>query len=40
MLPGLGYPYIVLRLGRANPDLAGPPVTPRLDPTETVHEIG
>src|SRR5690348_3610026 len=40
MLSGAGYPYIALRLGRANPDLAGPPVTPRLDPAETVHEIG
>jgi nitroreductase len=40
MLSGVGYPYIALRLGRANADLAGPPVTPRLDPAETVHEIG
>jgi nitroreductase len=39
LLPGVGYPYIALRIGRANPDLAGPPVTPRLDPAETIREI-
>jgi nitroreductase len=39
LLSGLGYPYIALRLGRADPDLASPPVTPRLDPAETIREI-
>ena len=39
LLAGVGYPYIAVRLGRADVDLAGPPVTPRLDPAETVHEI-
>ncbi len=39
LLSGLGYPYIAVRLGRADPDLAGPPATPRLNPTETIREI-
>ncbi|MFB9237906.1 Acg family FMN-binding oxidoreductase [Plantactinospora siamensis] len=29
-LSGMGYPYLVLRLGIADPDQAGPPHTPRL----------
>jgi len=39
LLRGAGYPYLVLRLGRADPDLTGPPMTPRLDPAETINEI-
>ncbi|MTK01645.1 Acg family FMN-binding oxidoreductase [Micromonospora sp. CP22] len=35
VLSGLGYPYLVLRLGIADPDHAGPPHTPRL-PREQV----
>ena len=36
MLSGLGYPYIAMRLGLADPDEAGPPHTPRLRATQTV----
>jgi nitroreductase len=39
LLAGVGYPYIVLRLGRPDPDLAGPPLTPRLAAAETIREI-
>ncbi|MGC5022996.1 Acg family FMN-binding oxidoreductase [Micromonospora sp. DT47] len=35
LLSGLGFPYLVLRLGIADPTHAGPPHTPRL-PTEQV----
>ncbi|MFJ6196973.1 Acg family FMN-binding oxidoreductase [Micromonospora sp. NPDC092111] len=35
LLSGLGFPYLVLRLGIADPAQAGPPRTPRL-PTEQV----
>ncbi|WP_207892628.1 nitroreductase family protein [Micromonospora sp. MW-13] len=35
VLAGLGYPYLVLRMGIADPEHAGPPHTPRL-PTEQV----
>ena len=35
MLLGIGYPYLVLRLGIADPEHAGPPHTPRL-PVEQV----
>ncbi|GAA4263071.1 NAD(P)H nitroreductase [Dactylosporangium darangshiense] len=38
MLGELGYAYLVLRLGTADPDHAGPPHTPRL-PAEQVIEI-
>jgi nitroreductase len=38
MLGELGYPYLVLRLGTADPDHAGPPHTPRLS-AEQVIEI-
>ncbi|MFG2055220.1 Acg family FMN-binding oxidoreductase [Micromonospora sp. NPDC048930] len=36
MLSELGYPYISMRLGIADPTHAGPPHTPRLDAAETV----
>jgi nitroreductase len=39
MLAALGHPYLVLRLGLADPDHAGPPHTPRLDPTQTVEIV-
>lgn len=32
----IGYPYLVLRLGTADPDSAGPPHTPRLPASQTV----
>ncbi|MET7402420.1 nitroreductase [Dactylosporangium sp. NPDC005572] len=38
MLSDTGYPYLVLRLGVADPDHAGPPHTPRL-PADQVIEV-
>jgi nitroreductase len=39
VLAGLGHPQLVLRLGLADPDHAGPPHTPRLDPSQTVEIV-
>jgi nitroreductase len=36
LLAGLGEPYLVLRLGHADPDHAGPPHTPRLPAEQTI----
>lgn len=36
VISAVGYPYIVLRLGTADPDTAGPPHTPRLPASQTV----
>jgi nitroreductase len=36
LLAGLGEPYLVLRLGRADPDHPGPPHTPRLPTHQTI----
>ena len=36
LLAGLGEPYLVLRLGRADPDHAGPAHTPRLPAEQTI----
>lgn len=36
MLANLGHPYLVLRLGMADPDHAGPPHTPRLPAAQVV----
>jgi nitroreductase len=36
LLSGVGYPYIAIRLGAADPDHAGPPHTPRLTAAQTV----
>lgn len=36
MLAGLGHPYLVLRLGIADPEHAGPPHTPRLPAAQVV----
>lgn len=36
LLAGLGEPYLVLRLGLADPDHAGPPHTPRLPAEQTI----
>jgi hypothetical protein len=36
ILADLGYPYLVLRLGLADPDTAGPPHTPRMPATQVV----
>lgn len=36
LLAELGHPYLVLRLGMADPDQPGPPHTPRLTVTQTV----
>jgi nitroreductase len=38
LLSNIGYPYLVLRLGHADPDHAGPPHTPRL-PTDQVVDV-
>jgi nitroreductase len=39
LLTGLGHPYLVLRLGLADPDHPGPPATPRLAPAQTVEIV-
>jgi nitroreductase len=39
LLAGLGHPYLVLRLGLADPDHPGPPATPRLAPAQTVEIV-
>ncbi|MER7165898.1 nitroreductase family protein [Micromonospora sp. NPDC000207] len=36
LLADLGYPYLALRMGLADPEHAGPPHTPRLPATQTV----
>ena len=36
VISNVGYPYLVLRLGTADPDTAGPPHTPRLPVTQTI----
>jgi nitroreductase len=36
MLAGVGYPYLALRLGIADPHHAGPPHTPRLPAEQTI----
>ncbi|WP_239107391.1 Acg family FMN-binding oxidoreductase [Spirilliplanes yamanashiensis] len=36
LISGFGWPYLVLRLGIADPEHAGPAVTPRLAPRATV----
>ncbi|GIH21094.1 hypothetical protein [Rugosimonospora africana] len=36
MLSGLGEPYLLLRLGMADPDHPGPAHTPRLRPEQTI----
>jgi nitroreductase len=35
-LAGLGYPYLVLRVGIADPEHAGPPHTPRMPAAQTI----
>jgi nitroreductase len=39
LLANVGYPYLVLRLGLADPDHAGPPHTPRLPDDQVVEVI-
>jgi nitroreductase len=39
VLAGLGHPHLVVRLGLPDPDHAGPPHTPRLDPSQTVEIV-
>ena len=36
VLAGFGHPYLVLRLGIADPDHAGPPHTPRIPAAQVV----
>jgi nitroreductase len=38
LLSGLGEPYLVLRLGRADPDHAGPPHPPRLPTAQNIEQ--
>ncbi|GAB3510958.1 Acg family FMN-binding oxidoreductase [Phytohabitans suffuscus] len=40
VISNIGYPYLVLRLGTADPDSAGPPHTPRLPATQTIELAG
>jgi nitroreductase len=40
LLSQLGQPYLVVRLGLADPDHAGPPRTPRLPAAQTVEIVG
>ncbi|MFC6020732.1 Acg family FMN-binding oxidoreductase [Plantactinospora solaniradicis] len=39
VLAGLGHPYLVLRLGIADPEHAGPPHTPRLPAAQVVDTL-
>ncbi|GAA4711729.1 Acg family FMN-binding oxidoreductase [Phytohabitans rumicis] len=39
VISGIGYPYLVLRLGLADPDVAGPPHTPRLPGAQTIDVV-
>jgi hypothetical protein len=39
ILGGVGYPYLAMRLGIADPDQASLPHTPRLAASETVEVI-
>jgi nitroreductase len=39
LLSGLGYPYLVLRLGLADPDVAGAPHTPRLPAAQLIEVV-
>ncbi|WP_173073744.1 hypothetical protein [Phytohabitans rumicis] len=38
VISGIGHPYLVLRLGLADPDVAGPPHTPRLPGAQTIDD--
>jgi hypothetical protein len=40
LVAGLGEPYLVVRLGIPDPNHAGPPATPRLEPAQTVEVVG
>jgi nitroreductase len=39
VLAGLGHPYLVMRLGVADPDQPGPAQTPRLSPGDTIEVV-
>ena len=39
LLAGLGHPYLVIRLGLADPDHPGPPPTSRLAPAQTIEFV-
>ncbi|MFY1671510.1 Acg family FMN-binding oxidoreductase [Plantactinospora sp. WMMB334] len=39
MISNVGYPYLVLRLGTADPETAGPPHTPRLPAAQTIEVV-
>jgi nitroreductase len=40
LLAGVGHPYVVLRVGTADPDHAGPPHTPRLPAEQVIDTSG
>jgi nitroreductase len=40
LLAGLGHPYVVIRVGTADPDHAGPPHTPRLPSEQIIDTSG
>ncbi|HEX2357091.1 MAG TPA: nitroreductase family protein [Micromonosporaceae bacterium] len=40
LLANLGHPYVVLRVGTADPEHAGPPHTPRLPPEQVIDTSG
>ncbi|MDW5330431.1 Acg family FMN-binding oxidoreductase [Plantactinospora sp. KLBMP9567] len=40
VISNLGYPYLVVRLGTADPETAGPPHTPRLPAAQTIEVAG
>lgn len=40
VVSNLGYPYLVVRLGTADPETAGPPHTPRLPVAQTIEVVG
>jgi nitroreductase len=39
LISGLGEPLLLLRLGHPDPDRAGPPHTPRLQPSQTIEIV-
>jgi hypothetical protein len=39
LISGLGEPLLLMRLGHPDPDRAGPPHTPRLEPSQTIEIV-
>ena len=38
-IAGIGEPLLLIRLGHPDPDRAGPPHTPRLQPSQTIEIV-